>query len=540
MSNIKVTVPDIGDIESADVIELHVAVGDSIDVDQPLITLESEKASMEVPATQAGTVTALFVKLGDKVSQGDEIIELELNEASSTSGGDSPSAEESASTSNQETLSSSPSPESVQSLDLVVPDLGDVDAAEIIECFLKEGESIEQEATMMVLESEKASMEVPATHSGVVEKMHVGVGDKVKSGMSIAQIKVSVQNKQPPSPSTQNDNQKIPTTVVQSEPPKVEKRAPVPDYPVQAPTSSKGRVHASPSVRRFARELGADLSKVQGSGPKNRILKTDVQSFIKYELSRPKVTSTTGSMGLPELPKVDFSKFGEIEEVALTRIQKVSSVALHRNWVTIPHVTQFEDADITELEAFRKSMKQEAEAAGSKLTVLAFVIKAVSKSLQAFPTFNASLAPDGENIILKKYYHIGVAVDTPDGLVVPVIRDVDKKSIYEIANTLGDLSLAARNKKLTADDMKGSCFTISSLGGVGGTSFTPIVNWPDVAILGLSRHAMKPVWNGNEFIPRLTLPMSLSYDHRVIDGAIAARFAVHLKKNLEDIRRVML
>lgn len=290
----------------------------------------------------------------------------------------------------------------------------------------------------------------------------------------------------------------------------------------------------------MAREFGADLTKVKGTGPKSRIMKEDVQSYIKFELSRPKATASSGAVGTPDLPEIDFSKFGEVEQKPLSRIQKISSVNLHRNWTMIPHVTQHEDADITDLDAFRKSMKEEAAKEGVRLTPLAFIMKALVASLKAFPTFNASLANDGENLILKKYYNIGVAVDTPDGLVVPVIRDVDKKSVYELAKELGEVSEKARDKKLGAADMQGSCFTISSLGGIGGTSFTPIVNWPDVAILGLSRNQMKPVWNGKEFEPRMMLPMSLSYDHRVIDGAVAARFIVHLSKMLGDIRRVIL
>jgi pyruvate dehydrogenase E2 component (dihydrolipoamide acetyltransferase) len=299
-------------------------------------------------------------------------------------------------------------------------------------------------------------------------------------------------------------------------------------------------VHASPAVRRFARELGVDLTRVRGSGPKGRILKDDVQAYVKDELARPKATAATGAFAMPELPQIDHSKFGTVEQVPLTRIQKVSSVNLHRNWITIPHVTQHDEADITELEAFRKSMKDEAAREGVRLTPLAFMMKAVVCSLKAFPTFNASLAADGEQLILKKYYHIGVAVDTPNGLVVPVIRDVDQKGVLELARELGEVSAKARDGKLAPGAMQGSSFSISSLGGIGGTAFTPIVNWPDVAILGVSKSRMQPVWNGKEFVPRLMLPLSLSYDHRVIDGAVAARFITHLSGVLADIRKILL
>jgi pyruvate dehydrogenase E2 component (dihydrolipoamide acetyltransferase) len=429
---------------------------------------------------------------------------------------------------------------------LLVPDIGDASDVDVIEVCVSVGDTVSENDSLIVLETDKATMEVPSPKSGEITELSVKVGDKVSRGSVIGSIKTaaneaSVASAQAgESKETSSVQPSLPMGASQPSTAAAPKQAPVPDYPQLQRTKKEGLVHASPAIRRFARELGVDLTKVSGTGNKGRITKEDVQKYVKYELSRPKATAATGSFAMPEMPEIDFSKWGEIETQPLSRIQKISSVNLHRNWITIPHVTQHEEADITELEAFRQSMKDEAAKSGVRLTPLAFVMKALVCSLKAFPRFNASLANDGENLILKKYYHIGVAADTPDGLVVPVVRDVDQKSVYEIASELAELSAKAREKKLGADAMQGSTFTISSLGGIGGTSFTPIVAWPNVAILGLSKNQMKPVWNGKEFEPRLMLPMSLSYDHRVIDGADAARFCVHLAQMLSDIRRIIL
>ncbi|MCO7223966.1 dihydrolipoyllysine-residue acetyltransferase [Pleionea sp. CnH1-48] len=527
---VEIKVPDIGDVADVDVIEVLVAVGDEIEKEAALITLETDKATMEVPASQGGVVKELKVKVGDKVSQGSVILVVEETTA------------ETATTSAEPAPAASPTTDASESAgaeeDIIIPDIGDAADVDVIEVSLAAGDSFAKDDTLIVLETEKATMEVPAAKAGKVVSLSVKVGDKVNAGDVIGRMQVSAAEAAP-APAKAPAPAPTPSAPAPASVPST-KVAPVPDYPSQRRSRGEGVVHASPAVRRFARELGVDMTKVNGSGPKNRILKDDIQKFVKYELSRPKATAATGSFAMPEMPEIDFSKWGEIEEKPLSRIQKISSVNLHRNWITIPHVTQHEDADITELDAFRKSMKEEALKQGVRLTPLAFIMKALVHTLKAFPRFNSSLANDGENIILKKYFHIGVAVDTPDGLVVPVVRDVDQKSVYQIANELGEMSAKAREKKLGADAMQGSTFTISSLGGIGGTSFTPIVAWPNVAILGLSRNQMKPVWNGKEFEPRMMLPMSLSYDHRVIDGADAARFCVHLSQTLADIRRVLL
>ena len=553
MSNlVPVNVPDIGDVSGVDIIEVLVSVGDTIAKEDSLITLETDKATMDVPSSEAGVVKAIHVNVGDQVSQGDLILEVEAANAA-TSNSESPAVEETkaeetkaeesqASTAKAE-VASIEAPAEVASeseeKDLVVPDIGDASDVDVIEVLFNVGDSVDKEQGLITLETDKATMDVPSSDAGTIVSVSVKVGDKVSQGDVIGKIKASasvpaaekVETVQPAAPVT---------TVSAPKSAPSNRTAPVPEHPQMKKKSSGEVVHASPAVRRFARELGADLSKVKGTGPKNRILKDDVQNFIKFELSRPKATAATGAFATPQMPEVDHAKWGDVETKPLTRIQKISSVNLHRNWISIPHVTQHEDADITDLDAFRKSMKEEAAREGVKLTPLAFIMKGLVHTLKAFPKFNSSLANDGENLIIKSYYHIGVAVDTPNGLTVPVIRNVDQKGIYELANDLGEISAKAREGKLSADDMQGSSFTISSLGGIGGTAFTPIVKWPDVAILGLSRNKMQPVWNGKEFVPRLMLPMSLSYDHRVIDGADAARFSVHLAETLKDIRRVLL
>ena len=408
------------------------------------------------------------------------------------------------------------------------------------------GDTIEAEDGLITLETDKATMDVPAPEAGVVKELKVKVGDKVSEGSLVLIMEVAGAAASAPAPvaAAPASASSAPAPTPASAP----KAPPVPHHPSAGAKAKTGVVHASPSVRRLAREFGVDLTQVNGSGRKSRILKEDVQSYVKYELSRPKATAgATGSAGEGGLhviaqPKVDFSKFGEIEEKPLTRIQKLSGPNLHRNWVTIPHVTQFDEADITDLETFRKEQNVLAEKRklGVKITPLVFMMKAVADALKHYPTFNTSLSQDGESIIFKKYYHVGIAVDTPNGLVVPVVRDVDKKGVMEISKELMEISVKARDGKLKSADMQGSCFTISSLGGIGGTGFTPIVNAPDVAILGVSKSEIKPKWDGKEFQPRLMLPLSLSYDHRVIDGALAARFAVHLSQCLADMRRIIM
>ena len=543
---IPVNVPDIGDVSDVDIIELLVSVGDTISKDDPLITLETDKATMEVPSSEAGLVKAIHVKVGDKISQGELILELESNTESvsveNTDKTTHASPDEAASTEVDKSHAAPADLNTEQELDLLVPDIGDASDVDVIEVLIAEGDKIEKDQGLIVLETDKATMEVPAAEAGTVVSVTVQVGDKVSQGDKLGRIQSQSSAKADDQTAKKDVKTATEAEVKSSETtvPGTTKSAPVPDHPQMKKKVASGVVHASPAVRRFARELGADLTKVKGTGIKNRIQKEDVQNFIKFELSRPKATAATGAFATPQMPKVDHARWGDIEEQPLSRIQKISSVNLHRNWISIPHVTQHEDADITELDAFRKSLKEEASRDGVRLTPLAFIMKGLVHTLKAFPKFNASLANDGENLIVKNYYHIGVAVETPDGLTVPVIRDVDQKGIYQLATELGEISAKAREKKLSADDMQGSSFTISSLGGIGGTAFSPIVKWPDVAILGLSRNKMQPIWNGSEFIPRLMLPMSLSYDHRVIDGADAARFVVHLSNTLNDIRRVLL
>ena len=541
---IEVKVPDIGDEADVDVIEVLVAVGDQIEPETGLITLETDKATMDVPAPEAGTVKEIKVSVGDKVSEGTLVLLLE------TAGGASAPAEVPAE-------AAAPAPAATPSvsgaggvggehiIDVKVPDIGGDTDVDVIDVLVAEGDEIEQEAGLITLETDKATMDVPSPQAGKVKSVALKVGDKVSEGTLVITLEVAAAASEAPAPAPAPS---APAPAPAAAPASAPKPPPVPHHPSAGEKSKGGKVHASPSVRRLAREFGVDLSQVSGTGPKNRILKEDVQSYVKYELSRPKMTAGSsvgaGSGGLQVLapPKVDFSKFGEVEEVALTRIQKISGPNLHRNWVTIPHVTQFEEADITELEAFRKQQNAIAEKKklGVKITPLVFMMKAVADALKAYPVFNSSLSESGESLIMKKYFHIGIAVDTPGGLVVPVVRDVDQKGIHELSKELMDISVKARDGKLKAADMQGSCFTISSLGGIGGTAFTPIVNAPDVAILGVSKSEMKPKWNGKEFEPRLMLPLSLSYDHRVIDGAVAARFAVHLGSVLSDIRQILL
>lgn len=531
---VEVTVPDIGDAENVDIIEVLVAVGDSIDVDTGLITLETDKATMEVPAPAAGVVKELKVVVGDKVSQGSLVLMLETGAAAAA-----PAPTEVAAT-----ASPAPTAAVAEVKEIAVPDIGDAENVDVIEVLVAAGDDIDVDTGLITLETDKATMEVPAPFAGKLVSVTVNVGDKVSQGSIIATIET--QSSAPvaaapaaPAPAPQASAPAAPAPA---------SKPPVPHHPHAGSAPKTGAVHASPAVRRLAREFGADLSRVQGTGRKGRILKEDVQAFIKYELSRPKASAATsvsggeGGLQVIAAPKVDFAKFGEVEEVPLTRIQKISGPNLHRNWVTIPHVTQFDEADITEMEAFRKQQNEVAakQKLGIKITPLVFMMKAVAKALQQFPVFNASLSADGESLIKKKYYHIGVAVDTPNGLVVPVVRDVDKKGIHELSAELMEISVKARDGKLKAADMQGSCFTISSLGGIGGTAFTPIVNYPDVAILGVSKSEIKPKWNGKDFEPKLMLPLSLSYDHRVIDGAMAARFSVTLSSMLSDIRTLIL
>ncbi|MFT6977357.1 MAG: pyruvate dehydrogenase E2 component (dihydrolipoamide acetyltransferase) [Shewanella psychromarinicola] len=544
---IEVKVPDIGGDTDVSIIEVLVAVGDTIDVDTGLITLETDKATMDVPSPKAGVVKSVTVAVGDKVSEGSLVITLEVAGSAPVAAAPVESAPQAAATVAQ--AAQAPAAQAAttsQVQEIHVPDIGDANDVDIIEVLVSIGDDITLDQGLITLETDKATMEVPAPFAGKLVSLTVKVGDKVSQGSLIATIETtSTAPVAQAAPVQAEPATAAPAPTIAASRPST---PPVPYHPSAAKPTSTGVAHASPAVRRLAREFGVDLSQVSGTGRKARILKEDVQAFVKYELSRPKASAVTavaggaGSLNVIAAPKVDFSKFGEVEEVPLSRIQKLSGPNLHRNWVTIPHVTQFDEADITEMEAFRKQQNELAakKKADYKITPLVFMMKAVAKALAEFPVFNSSLSSDGESLIQKKYFHIGVAVDTPNGLMVPVVRDVDKKGIVELSRELTDISIRARDGKLKSADMQGSCFTISSLGGIGGTAFTPIVNYPDVAILGVSKSEIKPKWNGKEFQPKLMLPLSLSYDHRVIDGAMAARFSVTLSAILSDIRTLIL
>ena len=461
----EIKVPDLGNVSKADVIEIAVKPGDNIKVDDSLITLESDKASMDIPAPFAGVVKEVKVKVGDKVGTGSVIVTVESAEAAAQPAKVEKTSEQ------QPVLAKT----ATQEKEIKVPDLGNVGSAAVIEIPVKVGDKVKKDDSLLTLESDKASMDLPSPFDGVVKAIKVKIGDKVSTGTLIAMLQVEG--------ATELAAASMPQSAPAPAAPQQPATKPAATAPVTTMVTSSADIHASPSVRRLAREFGVELSRVQASGPKKRILKEDVQRYVKSELTRSQQGGASGGMGLPSAPVVDFSQFGAIESKPLSRIKKLTAINLHRNWLLVPHVTQFDEADISELEAFRKGQQTVAEKEGVKLTPLVFIMKAVVATLKAFPNFNASLDPTGENLILKKYFHIGVAVDTPDGLVVPVIRDVDKKGLIELAKELGEISVKARKKALTANDMQGSTFTISSLGGIGGTAFTPIVNLPDVAIL---------------------------------------------------------
>jgi len=574
---LEVKVPDIGSYDGVPVIDLLVKVGDRVEKEASLVTLESDKATMDVPAPEAGIVKSIKLKVGDKVSQGDAVLVLELaDEAKAEHSAPKPAAADAAAPSPQPSPKGrggeSPLPlgEAARSagegapskvaapskLAVTIPDVGNYDHIPVIEVFVKDGDVVEKDAPLLTLESDKATMEVPAPEAGTVSGLKIKVGDKVSQGDAICTLETAgtVQGSVAPAAADRS----VPPPLATAGSPRGtgggqgegSKPAPTPGKPAEAapasplpaPSATDTIPYASPGLRKFARELGVNLARVSGSGPRGRITRDDVQSFVKRALSTPTPAApVSGTSGIPPIPAVDFSQFGSIETKPLARIRKLSAAHLHRAWLNIPHVTQTDEADITELEAFRKSQSEELSAAGGgKLTLLPFIMKAVAKAIQAYPEFASSLSPDGESLIFKQYLHIGFAADTPNGLVVPVVRDVDKKGIVQLAQETGELAKKARDGKLKGEEMRGGCFSISSLGGIGGSHFTPIVNAPEVGILGVSKSSIKPVWDGKAFQPRLLLPLSLSYDHRVIDGAYAARFIVLLGKLLADLRRLAL
>ena len=535
----EILLPDIGDFDSVDVIEVAVGPGDQVDIDDTLFTLESDKATMDIPSPVAGTIKEMKVSVGDKVTKGAVI--MILKEASVAEQVAKPESAAQTTPTNKDTLGE---------IEISVPDIGDFESVEVIEIAVPVGDEVETESTLITLESDKATMDIPAPNAGKVKEIIVNNGDKVVQGSPILILEVAA-NKSNSGDTTKEANKEKPVTpsavetnvivsnndLSQSEPPQA------PTTPTSSATvgsSKSAKAHASPAIRKFARELGVDLGLVRGSGNKGRILKEDVKSFTKAVMSSDRVFEKSGGFSLPEIPPVDFSKFGPIETSPLPRLKKLGGQILHRSWINVPHVTQFDETDITELEAFRKSKSDSAAKEGVKLTPLTFFIKAVVVALKKYPEFNASLSPDAKNLILKKYYHIGIAVNTDQGLMVPVVKDADQKGIYELARELAELAQKARDKKLTPSEMQGGCFTISSLGHIGGTGFTPIVNTPELAILGISRSQIKPVYKNDEFVPRLILPLSLSYDHRVIDGVAAAEFTRYLCTVLADIRHILL
>ena len=545
MSNVtKVTVPDIGGATDVEVIEVSAKQGDMLDVEDSIITLESDKASMEIPSPVSGVITQWHIAVGDKVEEGTLICEVETQSADLSSQQE-PQQEPQQNSEPAAEPVSAPVAKQASNQILQVPDIGTDGEVEVIEVSVSVGDELDLDDSIITLESDKASMEVPATTTGRVTQVFVKVGDKVSQGRDM--VEVSVSGSEPAAaPATTPEAKPATKPEAKSEAKPAAKSAPVANKPVsrEVGSSSGQAVLASPSVRRLARELGVVIEKVSGSGRKQRIVKDDVKAYVKQIMTEGVASGAnnqaSSGFNFPPMPDVDFSSFGPTKSQPLSRIKKLSSRYLHRNWVQIPHVTQFDEADITELEEFRKSQKANVERQGFKLTPLAFIMKAVMATLKQFPNFNSSLANDGETLIVKQYYNIGVAVNTDGGLVVPVVRDCDKKSVFELAEELGTLSARARDGKLTKNDLQGSTFSISSLGGLGGTAFTPIINAPDVAILGVSKSEIKPKFNQGEWEPKLMLPLSLSYDHRVIDGAEAAQFVTALAKRLADIRLLVL
>ncbi len=562
MALTEIKVPDIGDFAEVGVIEVLVKPGDTVAVEQSLITVESDKASMEIPSSHAGVVKELKVAVGDKVKEGSVVLMLETSgDAAAPAPEQAPAPAAQAPAPAPAAAPAAPAapaaaPAAATTMDIKVPDIGDFKDVAVIELLVKAGDTVTAEQSLFTVESDKASMEIPSPAAGTITALTLKVGDKVNVGDVVGQMSAqgAAAPAAAPAAPAPAAPAAAPAAAAPASAPAAAPAAATASVPAHNPTvpPSAGLPYASPSVRKFARELGVPLEEVKGSGNKGRITAEDVQAFTKQVMSGAVQTKAQASsapkggsgVGLDLLPwpKVDFAKFGPVERKELSRIKKISGANLLRNWVMIPHVTNNDEADITDLEAFRVQTNAESAKAKSdvKVTMLAFVIKAVVAALKKFPEFNASL--DGDTLVYKQYYHIGFAADTPNGLVVPVLKDADKKGILQISQEMGELAKKARDGKLGAADMQGGCFSISSLGGIGGTHFTPIINAPEVAILGLSRSAMKPVWNEDKekFVPRLTLPLSLSYDHRVIDGAAAARFNAYLGQVLADYRRILL
>ena len=547
-----IKVPDLGGIEAVAVIELCSQVGDSIDVEESIVVLESDKATMDVPSPVQGTLVSYLVADGDTVNVGDPLAEVEVS-ASAAAESDSEPEVESQPVSEPESTASETEPQpvtpepaagSTAEQTILVPDIGSEDKVDVIEIAVAVGDQVEEGDTLLTLESDKAAMEIPSSHTGKILEILVSEGDKLGTGDKVAVIEAAAEVAEAPEQASATP---APAQDQKATQPEVKKPAQEPSQSapakpastsVAAPANSSDTVYAGPAVRLLARELGVDLTNVKGTGPKGRIQKDDVNEYVKAALQNP--AGAASGAGIPAVPAVDFSQFGSIETVKLSKIQKLTADNMQRNWLNVPHVTHFDDADITDLETFRKQLKAEGEQRGIKVTPVAFLIKAIASSLQAHPEFNRSLSADGESYIQKHYVNVGMAVDTPRGLLVPVIKDADKKGIWEISADVMNFATSARDGKLKPSDMQGGCFTISSLGAIGGNGFTPIVNSPEAGILGVSKSQMKPVWNGTEFVPRLMLPLALSYDHRLINGGDAGRFMTHLVKILSNIAYLSL
>ncbi|WP_430462150.1 dihydrolipoyllysine-residue acetyltransferase [Thalassolituus sp. LLYu03] len=554
MSLMTVKVPDIGGAENVEIIEINVAVGDALDAEQEILVLETDKATMEIPCPQAGTVAKLLVKVGDKVSEGAAILELETAAAASEQAPaetPAPAAAEKPAEKAAESVAEKPAAASSAAqavdhvvVDLVVPDLGGANEVTVIEIAVEKGASVAADDSLIVLESDKASMDIPAPEAGTITEFLINVGDKVKEGQVYARLKTS-GTASVAAPAAEQPTEKPVEKAA-------EKPAAAPAAPASVKESASAKatdeavdfhsVYAGPSSRRLARQLGVNLAKVKGTGVRGRVTKDDIRAYVKDLVQKVESGSVavSGGSGIPPIPAVDFAQFGDIEMRPMSKIKKVTAANMSRAWLNVPHVTQFDDADITDLDEFRASMKAESEKAGVKLTPLPFLIKAAAKALELEPSFNVSLHHDGEHIVQKHYVHIGIACDTPNGLMVPVLRDANKKGIYQIAREVNELIEKARTGKLKPNEMQGGCFTISSLGAIGGTGFTPIVNAPEVAILGVSKAQIKPVWNGKEFVPRNMLPLAVSYDHRAINGADCGRFFTTLVALIADVRRLTL
>ncbi|NWN89889.1 dihydrolipoyllysine-residue acetyltransferase [Marinobacter adhaerens] len=562
MSEQEIKVPDLGGAEDVEVIELLVSVGDTVEAEDPILTIETDKASVELPSPGAGKITSLSVEVGDKLNDGDVVGMIEASNGSESGESDSSDAEaeepeekepknETDSESEPEAEESKPAARkksaATRKETVLVPSLDGMEDVPVIEINVAEGDTLEVEAPLVTVESDKASMEIPSPYAGKVDKVLVAEGDKLSEGDKILEMTVTEEDgdeddeQDEGSAESSQESTSAPETDSGKQKDKTEEPAPQPQGATYEPPSPGTKVHAGPAVRKLARELGADLTRIKGSGPKSRILKDDVQSYIKSQLQQSQQGGSVGTgSGIPGVKLPDFSQFGEVRREPMSRMMSVTAVNMQRSWLNVPHVTQFEDADITDMEAFRQSQKAAGEKKGVKITPLPFILKACAAALAELPQFNVSLDMERKEVVRKQYIHIGIAVDTPNGLMVPVIRDVDQKGLWELAEESAELAQKARDRQLKPAEMQGACFTITSLGGIGGTAFTPIVNTPEVAILGVSKASMQPVWDGSEFQPRLMLPLSLSYDHRAVNGADAARFTALLGQLLGDIRTLLL